>query len=115
MSFFLQNLRASRVSGRPKTNGQKDEPMNLRLVSLGLMLTVAACQLPAFLPGGGGNAKQSSYSKTTKAEEVNGEPIEVPPELEEETPRKRSKKKVAADDFGATCKTNANCSSKTCF
>jgi hypothetical protein len=81
-------------------------------------LLVTACQLPAFLPGGGGgggHAKQTSHSKTTTTEEINGQPIDVPPELEEEAPRKKSRKKVAADDFGSTCKTNKDCSSNTCF
>lgn len=92
--------------------------MKTKLVTGGLlmsMLLVAACQLPGFLPGGGGHATQTSHSKTTTTEEINGEPVEVPPELEQDAPRKRSKKKVAADDFGSTCKTNADCSSKTCF
>jgi hypothetical protein len=83
------------------------------VVALSTML-FAACQLPGFIPGGGGKSTKTSHTERT--EEVNGEPVEVPEELEE-SPRRSKKKKeeVAADDFGATCKTNKDCSGKTCF
>jgi len=88
------------------------------------MSLVAACTLPGMLKGGGSSSSQSnqsSYSRSETTEEVNGEPIEPREPSEEEMtatkPKKKKKKKSKDDyeDFGATCKTNKDCESNTCF
>ena len=94
----------------------------MKTLTLGLVMSsllVGACAIPGMFAGGGkSTARESSHSRTTTTEEINGQPIEPGElELEEDGPKKKksSKKKVAADDFGATCKTNKDCSSNTCF
>lgn len=93
----------------------------MKTLMFGWMLSVlSACALPAMFQGAGkGHARETHSSTTTTTEEINGQPLE-PGEMSEEEAmappkKKRSSKKEEADDFGATCKTNKDCSSKTCF
>lgn len=85
------------------------------------MSFVAACTLPGMLQGGGSSSSQtnqSSYSRSETTEEVNGESIEPSEEeMAAAKPKKKKKKKSKDDyeDFGATCKTNKDCESNTCF
>ena len=93
------------------------------LIFLFSMSFVAACALPGMFQGGGSSksqTNQSSYSRSETTEEVNGESIEPREPSEEEMtaskPKKKKKKsKDDYEDFGATCKTNKDCESNTCF
>lgn len=91
----------------------------MKTLMFGWVLSVlSACALPAMFQGAGkGHARETHSSTTTTTEEVNGEPVDGGEltEAQAMAPKRSSKKKVAADDFGATCKTNKDCSSKTCF
>jgi hypothetical protein len=86
--------------------------------SLVCLLLASACTLPPML-GGSGNAHQTSYSKTSRTEEINGKPIASnddmgppPPELQMQEPRSHKKSKEVER---STCRHNSDCASKTCF
>lgn len=83
--------------------------------SLWLTLFLAACAIPPFLTGGAkSGVTQTQTSSSTQTEEINGQPIG---EEEHHQPKRKEKPKVstAAGAFGATCKTNKDCDSNTCF
>ncbi|NVB77672.1 MAG: hypothetical protein HOV81_04695 [Kofleriaceae bacterium] len=88
--------------------------------TLGLFMTMVlgACTLPAMMRGAPPpTARETTTSSSSHTEEINGQPLdsdEPPPEFQPAS-AKKSKKKDRAEDFGATCRNNSECSSKTCF
>jgi hypothetical protein len=90
--------------------------------TLGLFMTmvVGACAIPGMMTGAPPpTARQTTTSTSSHTEEINGrsidEPDAPPPQDFEPARAKKSKKKQRAEDFGATCRNNSECSSKTCF
>ena len=86
-----------------------------------LMFAISACTLPAMFSGHGTAQQQTTQTQTeSRSEEhtINGRPIEEeqepPPQLATHHKQMSSKQK-SREVAGNTCKTNADCDSKTCF